>query len=194
MFFVQIGSNIGKTPNDPLYPLITKGGWDGILVEPNPEAFEELKKNYAGYPFVFENIAIAKHNGKVPLFLFYEPFMEGISQIASLNCRHLHSHLLNGENRRLKEVIVPCLTLNSLFEKHNVTKVDILHIDAEGSDIDIIMNTDFSKVDIRRIMFEHVHTDGPFKTGPRFELCLEYLESFGYRVVNKGLQNIVLSK
>ena len=53
MFVVQIGAYDGVSDvhrdMDTVYDLITKRGWQGTLIEPNPEAFAQLKQNYAGY-------------------------------------------------------------------------------------------------------------------------------------------------
>ena len=38
---VQVGANDGKT-QDPVHPLIMRGGWSGILVEPIPNLFGRL--------------------------------------------------------------------------------------------------------------------------------------------------------
>ena len=42
------------------------------------------------------------------------------------------------------ETLVPCLSLKDLLLKHNLEKVDFLHVDAEGYDFEIIKQIDFS--------------------------------------------------
>src|SRR5688500_19325979 len=62
-FFVQIGSNDGKT-GDPLYEYIKECKWKGILVEPVPYLFEKLKQTYRGFEgLLFENSAIDTKDG-----------------------------------------------------------------------------------------------------------------------------------
>lgn len=46
-YFIGIGANDGVT-HDPLYPFVRDFGWRGIMVEPIPEAFAALERNYAG--------------------------------------------------------------------------------------------------------------------------------------------------
>ena len=48
-----IGANDGVTP-DLLYPLIRDFGWRGIMVEPIPEVFAALERDYAR----FEDVAL----------------------------------------------------------------------------------------------------------------------------------------
>ena len=44
-FFVQIGANVGDTPQDPLFRSIVKYGWRGLLVEPLTHAMAQLRAN-----------------------------------------------------------------------------------------------------------------------------------------------------
>lgn len=57
-FFVNIGANDGVA-GDPIYPFVRPYGAHGLLVEPVPYVFEQLRRNYAGLPdMVFENLAV----------------------------------------------------------------------------------------------------------------------------------------
>jgi hypothetical protein len=73
-FFVQIGAYDGRE-HDPIQAFVRRCRWRGILVEPQPEAFERLRRNYAGSPgLIFENVAIADHEGSLPLFMIKDEF------------------------------------------------------------------------------------------------------------------------
>src|SRR5262245_48292496 len=45
--FIQIGANDGLR-NDPIREFIVRDAWTGVLVEPLPDVFDLLKKNYSG--------------------------------------------------------------------------------------------------------------------------------------------------
>jgi hypothetical protein len=47
--------------------------------------------------------------------------------------------------------------LNNLFNKYNLTNIDILYIDAEGLDDLLIQSIDFNLFNINEIYFEHIH-------------------------------------
>src|SRR6478672_5357121 len=67
---VQIGANDGVT-YDPLRRFIVKYGFRGVLVEPQPDAFARLQKNYSDLPRItFEQAAIAEADGEKPLYRF----------------------------------------------------------------------------------------------------------------------------
>jgi hypothetical protein len=58
--FLQIGAYDGLA-GDPLRPIVAEDErWYGILVEPQPQAFERLQRNYrdAAHRLVFLNCAI----------------------------------------------------------------------------------------------------------------------------------------
>ena len=74
------------------------------------------------------------------------------------------------------------MTLENLLKKHSWhdKEVEWLYIDAEGYDCDIILFTDFSKLNIKNVFFETVHSDGPFKQGEKLERTFNWLYSHGY--------------
>lgn len=44
--FIQIGSYVGATHNDPIFIKALEQQWSGVLVEPVPAVFEHLRRNY----------------------------------------------------------------------------------------------------------------------------------------------------
>lgn len=86
----------------------------------------------------------------------------------------------NNASEIIKEVPVPAMTIQSLLSKHNVDRVDILAIDAEGYDFEIIkmMNLDESGPEI--IFFELLH----LAPTERSE-CFEHLSRHGYSIGNQ---------
>ncbi len=72
-FFLQIGANDGIL-EDPLRSLILARHLEGVLVEPLPDKFAELQRNYAHEKQLrFENCAVAKKNGECSLFRVVSP-------------------------------------------------------------------------------------------------------------------------
>jgi hypothetical protein len=58
---------------------------------------------------------------------------------------------------RITSIKVKNTTINELFDKYNLKKIDILFIDAEGSDDEIIKSINFDDYDIQKIYFENIH-------------------------------------
>ncbi|MCC5829093.1 MAG: FkbM family methyltransferase [Phycisphaeraceae bacterium] len=183
-FFVQIGANDGVR-NDPLRYWILKYGWSGIFVEPLKPLFDRLRKNYAsptvsaGHLF-FENSAIADENGSREIFKLADKHMrtEGQHGLASFYTDRALSTFASRD--MLDSEIVNCMTLDSLFEKYNVSKIDLLQIDTEGYDFEIIKLIDFNRFCPRIIHFEHRHL-----SSREYKACLSLLRGWGYKVIEK---------
>lgn len=52
---------------------------------------------------------------------------------------------------------VNCLTFHQLCEKHSMSRLDLLHIDAEGADAEILEQVDFTKYQPSVVLYEHKH-------------------------------------
>jgi FkbM family methyltransferase len=96
-----------------------------ISVEPEPRNYEQLKKNIELNKFknvITKNIALSNHEGLEKLYL--SPYSYG------------HSLVLNKNGDEFINVFVK--TLDNLIEELNLKKIDIIKIDAEGSEIPIL--------------------------------------------------------
>lgn len=129
-FFAQIGANDGLR-NDPIHKYVRKYGWKGILVEPQLQAYKALVKNYAGHcGLIFENVAIGEADGEIELFTIDEDVaQEWHDLIATVNPE---VGILKEQHRKVVSRKVPALTLESLFDKHGIEKLDLLLMDLEG--------------------------------------------------------------
>jgi len=181
-FFVQVGAFDGVTA-DPIYDLVCKYGWHGILIDPQVEAFELLNKNYAGHRGLqFLNIAVGPHNGDVSLYTRGS----GMVQAASL-----HKHLLNKPGRRSRQTqarTVPCWTFSTLLEKADIpNEIDLVQIDAEGFDYQIIQSIDFMTTRPAMIHYEHMVLSEADRNA-----CLALLASNGYRFLLEDSDTLAL--
>jgi FkbM family methyltransferase len=170
-FFVQIGAFDGRE-GDQLYQLIRENHWRGILVEPQPHAFELLKQNYTGENKLrFFNVAIGPRDGSLTLYTR----KTGSVPIASVSKRLL---VKPGHSR--SEVIaieVPCWTFDRLLQEAGEPKrIDLLQIDTEGFDFEIIRSIRFDRIKPSIIRFEHAL----LSERDRNE-CLKLLSKQGYR-------------
>jgi|SaaInlV_100m_DNA_2_1039680.scaffolds.fasta_scaffold19128_2 FkbM family methyltransferase len=178
-FFVQIGSHDGiGGGNDPLYEYIEKYNWSGILVEPVPYLYKELKKNYEGCGnLVFKNVAISCEGGTMKFYSIEKhsnpknPFW--YNQLGSFNKDVVLSHRqdIPEFDKYFKEEEIKTITFDSLVE--GVNQIDLLHIDTEGYDLEIIKSIDFNKITPSMILYEHKHLENPME-------AVDYLKNLGY--------------
>lgn len=170
-FVLQIGAYDGKF-DDPIAGLIRKYGWHGLLVEPQIQAFEQLRENYRDQTQLrFENAAVGDHDGTLTMY----SLRDVSSHLASFDRRHLVRH-----SQRPGDIIeheVQSLTLNTLLSRHGVKRVDLLQIDAEGYDGEIIRAIDFAQLRPPLIRYEHANLLEAERND-----CIELLVSKGYRI------------
>ena len=158
---IQIGANDGKR-FDEINFFIKKFNTKAILIEPIKKNFLELKKNYKNSKnVIFENSAITKKNDIVYLFKVKDSFLDNydnhVRGLNSFDIKHLIKH--NVKKKHIIKEKVFTLTLNELFKKYYLKKLDLLLIDAEGYDGDLVI--EFLKLKKFRpiIIFEYIHID-----------------------------------
>jgi FkbM family methyltransferase len=174
-FFVQIGAHNG-VHDDPIREFVVRYHLSGLLVEPQPLVFPELKKNYAGEPqLVFENAAISDKDGEAKMYHVKGKNGEPVSFLTTFRREVLEYQI--GSRAQIEETKVSTRTFQTLFERHAIRRVDLLQIDAEGFDCEILKLFDFSAYSPMIVRFEHIHLN-------RRELAeaVTLLASLGYQL------------
>lgn len=163
-FLVQIGSNDGKT-GDPLFPLLQKNKqWKALFVEPVPKSFQELKNNYPDFQrFQFENVAI-NEGTSMNFYWVDEAAKKAIpdlpywyNQLGSFSKEHILKELNGQLAPFIRTKKLQGMRLSALFKKHQVEKVDLLHIDTEGYDWNILSQLNLKEYQPTFILFEQNH-------------------------------------
>lgn len=190
-FVVQVGANDGVT-DDPLRHLIRKHHLPGLLIEPMPDAFAQLQANYAGQPRIaFENSALWKDDGECDFFRFRpaayaNPRVKGMAGLSS-EVLLTAARRLPGLSRHLETIRVRTSTPKSIFEKHNVSRADLLLVDTEGFDDQILkLILDFGLAPAI-IYYEHIHL-GP----DRQDAAARFLSERGYRFARTRTDTLAL--
>ena len=186
-FFIQVGANDGVMC-DPLRSFILKHNWSGILVEPVPDYFELLKKNYEGRDnLTFEQVAVSSEPSDSLKIYYLKRNEESEKEIEDWEFG------LSGfdmkKNKRWKaskfagECDVPATTVSELVKKHNVSHIDMLQIDAEGYDFEVIKGINFSEMCPKIINYEHMNL------GRDEHPCKNFLRERGYYLYRRGKQD-----
>jgi FkbM family methyltransferase len=196
--FIQIGSNNGKH-GDPLYDSILTKKWQGILIEPIPYLFEELKKNYVENKdnLIFENSAIAHERGQLKFYRLQRSNLPNLprwyEQLGAFNKEVVmkHRESIPSFDDLLVEDTVNAITFDDLLQKYTLPKVNLIHIDTEGYDFEILKMIPFASLNVELVMFEHIHlSDSDYKRAIRlmkkngFKLCVKKRDTIALK---KGL-------
>jgi len=190
-YMVQVGANDGVT-DDPLRHLILKHSLPGLLIEPMPEAFAQLRQNYAGQPrLAFENCALWSEDGERDFFrirpaAYANPRVKGMAGISREVLLGASRHLPNLA-RNVETMRVRTLSPASIFAKHAVSRIDLLVVDTEGfDDIIIKLILDFGMAPAI-IYFEHVHL-----RPDRQDAFALFLDRRGYRFARTRTDTLAL--
>jgi FkbM family methyltransferase len=190
LVFMQIGSHDGSSA-DPICHLVQQYHWRGLLVEPQPAVFEQLKQTYQHEPqLIFENALIGYEDGLATLYTIRDdnsslPFW--LSQSASLNREIVKSTLCYWKQTRkleaipddyeslIEEVLLPSITVKTVLSKHNIAGVDLLIIDTMGFDFEILKMFPFETCKPAIIHFEHLMMPVADQ-----QACFQFLANLGY--------------
>lgn len=151
--FVDVGAHDGVDINN-TYFYEKELEWTGICVEPIPNIYQKLRDNRSAK--CVHGCAYNK-NGTVK-FQWLDGYTEMLSGIEetynSKHCDRVDRELKqHGGNRTLIEV--PCYTLEKLLEDSNITHIDYLSIDTEGSEMQVLEGINFDRVKIDVIEVEN---------------------------------------
>lgn len=157
-----------------------------VLIEPMTVHNENIWEVYKGLDCIdldnvkLENIAITTQpTGDVSFYYhpndFGNPSTPASFEVASTDPMHLVKHGYN--YNELVELKVPSMTMDKLFDKYNVTDIDLLAVDTEGMDDTILKSIDYDKFNIKTIIFENLHI--------KDQNIYSFLESSGFNIVNR---------
>ena len=131
-------------------------GWSGICLEPNPSAFEKLRRNRAS---TVVNAGVAAIPGTMAFLSLPSDLDLGSGFVDFFDANSLYANRSFVEQackRGGRVVDVEVVNLNRLLGEHNVSHVDYLSIDAEGADWNILQSIDFIHFDIEVVSVENV--------------------------------------
>lgn len=194
--FLQIGANDGFI-YDPLHKFIKRDNWRGIMLEPQPDVFNNyLVKLHRHRPLITTlNAALDLTDGFKPLYklnLSNERWATGLSTfnrdvlLKKLEDGSLLKHikrqrLVMPENLSDAVVSQEVMTISpeTLLSKFGPGGFDLLAIDTEGFDFEILKMLDLKRISPQIILYEEVNFDKITASE-----CRNYLQSYGYRCLS----------
>lgn len=198
-FFLEIGAMDG-VQYDVMYEHAKTGAWDGVLVEPMPDMFASLKKNYEGVKGLrFANCAIDTRNGMIKMTRanpelirrgIFPPEYMGMTTSTRREAFFQRGKLTKEQEALVEsgliDVEVPCCTLPQLIDDFKISKIDLLIIDTEGSDWQIAQQFDLGLFKPRMICLEYAHFSDQDKNA-----CIAHFEAHGYNHATCAVENLI---
>lgn len=179
--FCDIGANDGVTFSNTR--ALSELGWKGVLIEPDPAAFEKLKAAYQDYRQLYTYpYAISNYNGKKVL--------QTSSSLLKKDDVGLVSTFHASEMDRFKSVVtytpveVQVYTWKTALNRWKIKKFDFISIDVEGEELNILPSIDLSETRMLCIEF-----NGKQDLKTEYE---KYLE--GFKLVYTSGENLIYAR
>ena len=182
--FLDIGANDGITLSN-VYALALKG-WNGVMCEPSPKAFDVLKRNYKELPHIeLLNIAIGAKSGRYILKESNSHLVRGDNNNISLLSTFEDSEVKRWKGTQVfTDVEVEVQTYK--FAGLNLIDFDFISIDAEGWDFMIL-----EQIDLTNVSMLCIEWNG--NKDMRAQI-LEYCRKFNMKIEWECLENLILIK
>lgn len=179
--FCSLGENDGVTFSN--VRALAERGWVGVMVEPDPEAFERLSKLYDGYKGLYTyNYAIGDHNGK--------KILQKSSSLLQSGDTGLVSTFNASEMERFKSVVtytpieVQYYTWRTALNRWAIKEFDFISLDIEGDEMKVLPDIDLSKT--KCICIEH---------NGRNDLKLQYEKYLdGFKLLYTSGENLIYGR
>jgi FkbM family methyltransferase len=158
--------------------VLEKRGWKGLLVEPNPNFRDILKRDRPDA--IIEECALVS-------FDYKESIIKGsfAGDEPGAGCTAAHDNIIE----------VPAKTLTSLLKKHNIKEIDFLSLDVEGFEIEALNGLDFTKYTPKYLLFEEHWGINHTGAGTYYkENYKDYLRERGYSLAHSFTDSHLMYK
>lgn len=162
--FVEVGALDGFGASN-TYFFEKERNWTGLLIEPNPIEFNKMDENPRPLSHK-ENCAISNEEMDINflsiggpcnvlsgILEFYNTkHMERIERELNMYSSYPEGHELYSTRETIK---MKAVRLQTLFDKYNMTDIDLISIDVEGAEMQVLESIDFNKTNIYCFLIEN---------------------------------------
>jgi FkbM family methyltransferase len=174
--FVELGANNGFLQSN-TYLLQYGLGWKGILIEPVPRLFEELKKNRSSKNIYLENKVVTDpETARSTVEIMDVGLMSYV--VNSLDEAHEKEQFETGKKfskHPPKSHQIQSTTLSKLLTGLQIDQVDFLSLDVEGHELNVLKGIDFQTHAPRLALVECND----------YQNTVQYLTKVGYSIAEK---------
>lgn len=181
-FFIEAGALDGQMLSNSLW-LEQELGWTGLLIEPDTSSYKALVSKHRKAWIsntCLSNTSLTKRSVHVSLTLppglrAQAWYLKGSSyQLGVTMKTHKYDSFLRSGEKSFS--IVSCFPLHTYLRALNITRIDLLSLDTQGSEIDVIKTIPWSEIKVRVVVVEIVAS----KFDSQF---VEYMKRLGFVLV-----------
>jgi FkbM family methyltransferase len=148
--FVEIGAGDGVYLSNTKF-LEESYGWSGILCEPNPNHHGHIESHRTSK--LCKDAIVGIGSGTATLLVTENSYL---SRLEGDFASDLHDAL--GNRRDAKRIEVQTLAFDLMCEQHELTHIDFLSVDTEGSELSLLKGISLDRWRIPLVCVEHNHT------------------------------------
>jgi len=144
-FYIDCGANDGVNQSTTWY-FEKYLNWHGVLIEPVPEVYNELKNNRNNNNYFYNYALVSKkYNQQEINFTFNNK--DSLQAKKSLELVHL--------KKNEKIITVKCKTLENILDNKKIPKlIDFFSLDVEGYEFEVLEGINFNSVKFKYILVE----------------------------------------
>ena len=161
IFFEAGGSNPYDQSNT---TFLEENGWSGLVVEPK-EYWNKTYKDFRPNTILENYVLVSKNYDKEYIEGDFSHYMTG-------GVINIH----NSKDWKLSKF--PCITLEKLFNKHNINEIHFFSLDVEGYEKEVLEGIDFNSVFIHCMVVERHKIDDKWTN-------FDYLIDLGFEKVQE---------
>jgi FkbM family methyltransferase len=173
--FVDVGAYDGFSGSNTLF-FEKFMGWTGLCIEPDPAQFAKIS-SYRSSDRV--QACIADKEGTARFF----SISDGLTMMGGLVDYYEPQDMkVIAERSKTNIVELPTRRLETVLNERNITEIDYLSIDTEGSELAILKSFDLARFKVKALSVENN------RNAPQIP---DYMQSLGYRrIVRLGVDDI----
>lgn len=148
-FFVEAGALDGLFMSNT--KVLEDLGWNGLLIEPSLKAAKRCLENRKA---IVERCCLVSKEYDKPTIVgdFAFDGEHGIGAWSSVT-RRAYGHQVGGKFTPFGAEVI-AVTLENLFRKHNIGRVDFFSLDVEGYELEVLKGINFAEIDITYFLIE----------------------------------------
>jgi FkbM family methyltransferase len=182
---LDIGANDGKTLSNSL--ALIESGWNGLLVEASPKAFERLEEqhNATDRQVQLINVAVGSYDGTIEFNESGELLGKGDVALVS-STRQDEMDRWVSLNMPFEKITVPVVTFATLMDQSIYGEFDLVSVDIEGMEPEVVPQIDFTKLCTKMAIIEW--------NGKNAELYDGLLLAHGLKLIHFNAENRIYAR
>ena len=185
-FYIEAGAAGGELYSNTLY-FEMKYNWTGLLVEPSPIWWKELKSKNRNAWILPHCLSTEKKVHLIDFYSFSEDFVDFAFMSRTDMDHDFYENFKANHPNALNKLKVQCFPLQAVLKAIDLAKVQYFSLDIEGAEYDVLKTIDFNVVDFSVFSIE-IEDDNDnvmrLNSGSNEDLH-KYLKQNGYDYIDR---------